>query len=74
MTQWFYFVRNGSRLVPWEPKRVPPRPQDALPAGGDLLTPWYETQDHYDDHHVHVLATSPEEAARKARVLLEALE
>lgn len=71
--QWFYFKRFGKKLTPLTPlaKYLPPRPLDANPDNGDLLTPWYETEDHFDEEHVHVRGGSLEEALKKAYALIE---
>ncbi len=70
---WFYFKRLGNNLVPLSPqeKYLPPRPEGANPDNGDLLTPWFETEDHFDEEHVHVRAKDLEAARRKANSLLK---
>ena len=71
--QWFYFKRIGKKLLPMNPlaKYLPPRPSDANPDNGDILTPWYETEDHFDDEHVHVKENSLERALERAHALIE---
>jgi len=67
---WYYFIRNGNNIVPLKPERLPPRPKDANPDNGDPFTPWYELGDHWDEEHIHIRASSPKEAARKANDLI----
>lgn len=68
--RWYYFIRADNKLLPRrDGGHVPRRPADANPDNGDPLTPWYETTDHLDDEHIHVLAESSEDAADKARTL-----
>jgi hypothetical protein len=71
---WYYFTRSGNDLrIQLHGGRIPPRPADANPDNGDPLTPWYTDQDHLDDEHVHVRASSRVAAEAKARGLITPL-
>ena len=70
MERWYYFVRDGQRMVLKKRTMNTMRPDDANPDNGDPLTPWYETTNHFDDHHVHVRAASDTEAIRVAQGLI----
>ena len=70
--RWFYFIvasvdgeNRLSLLPPWI--KLPMRPADANDTNGDPLTPWYTTEDHHDEKHVHVYAGTLAEALLKAR-------
>jgi hypothetical protein len=69
--RWYYFIRAGDRLLlRRDGATVPHRPVDSNPDNGDPLTPWYTTEDHMDESHVHVRAHSEEEACDKAVAML----
>jgi hypothetical protein len=69
--RWYYFIRAGNRLLLRRDRAtVPHRPADANPDNGDPLTPWYTTEDHMDDKHVHVRASSEEEACDRVLSML----
>ncbi len=69
--RWYYFIRADNKLLPRRDRStVPCRPTNANPDNGDPLTPWYTTEDHMDDRHVHVHASSEEEAWDKALSML----
>ena len=68
--RWYYFIRNGDRLVMAKHYQIPVRPEDANPDNGDPLTPWYETKAHFDENHVHVRASCDEEATKIAMGLV----
>ena len=69
--RWYYFIRAGNKLLLRRDRAtVPYRPTDANPDNGDPLTPWYTTEDHMDDKHVHVHASSEEAACDKALSML----
>ena len=68
--RWYYFVRDGQRMVLKKRTMNTKRPDDANPDNGDPLTPWYETTNHFDEHHVHVRAATEAEATRLAGLLI----
>lgn len=70
MERWYYFIRDEHRMILKKRTMCPPRPEDANPDYGDPLTPWYEVENHCDDHHVHVRAASESEATRLAHGLI----
>lgn len=47
------------------------RPVDALPACGNPYTPWYNTEEHLDEEHVHLYAQNAQHALMRARALYE---
>lgn len=68
---WFYFARQGEKLLQVSPRKLPERPRDAHPSEGDPFTPWYETRDHFDSEHVHVFGEDLSEALQIAHRLLK---
>ena len=71
MARWYYFIRSGDRFLPRKERPVSlPRPDDAHPANGDPLTPWYQKEDHCDADHIHVFAASKTDATEKAASML----
>jgi hypothetical protein len=69
--RWYYIIRGTEFMVlRGDQMRVPSRPFNANPANGDPLTPWYETKNHYDEHHIHVRASSEKEAGKIGRNLI----
>jgi hypothetical protein len=67
---WFIYDISGDRVWLLKPSDLPERPTNAAPANGDPFTPYYETEDHYDDEHVHLFAKSRSEALFKLNALL----
>lgn len=52
----------------------PKRPSDANPSNGDPATPWYQTEEHWDESHIHILANNESEAVHKAyQIMLEVM-
>jgi len=69
--RWYYFHREADRVVLMkEGDNIPPRPEDANPATEGPMTPWYHTEDHFDETHVHVKAGSIGQACEKVSALL----
>lgn len=63
--RWFIFIVDpeGIHLE----TKVEPRPADARPDNGDPFTPYYKTEEHYDNRHIHIKGSSLEEALTRAK-------
>jgi hypothetical protein len=62
--KWYIFLLNEGRPV--MDTVVVARPPEARPAVGGPFTPWFDTQEHWDDRHIHILADSDANAYSKA--------
>ena len=70
--KWWYFEfdENGNlRLA--NKNDFKHRPSDANPDGGNPYTPWYQTEDHYNDDHIHIKAINYSVAFKKATQIKE---
>lgn len=67
---WFIYDISGERVRLVQPSDLPERPSDAAPANGDPFTPYYKTEDHYDEEHVHLFAKSRGDALFKLNKIL----
>ena len=68
--KWWYFhvrkVGTQIRISLADPTAFEPRPEGAHPDHGNPYTPWYRTEDHIDDIHIHIKAVSETAARAKA--------
>jgi hypothetical protein len=61
--KWWYFIKNDDDTLTLAPKEMfKSRPKDANPDNGNSYTPWYQLKNHLDEYHVHIKATTKEEA------------
>lgn len=70
--KWFIFLvhTHGFTLE----TEIVPRPLDARPALGDPFTPWYQTEEHYDEEHIHIQAPSLADALEKAEEIYQRIK
>ena len=52
-----------------DPKSIGARPDDANPCLGNPYTPWYQTEEHLDEEHVHIRAQDVHHAEARAKKL-----
>lgn len=65
--KWWYFeFDENSNLRLANKNDFKHRPSDANPDQGDPYTPWYQTEDHYNDDHIHIKAINYSVAFKKA--------
>ena len=65
---WWYFKFNEKGgLYLADKSDFKNRPSDANPDQGNPYTPWHQTDDHYDEHHIHIKAINYSEAFKKAK-------
>lgn len=72
--RWYYVsVRIGEDGEPVfrvaEPASLGKRPKGANPCLGNPYTPWYRTDEHLDESHVHIRAQDVYHAEKRARIL-----
>ena len=66
--KWWYFEFDENRNLHLADKNnFKHRPSDANPNQENPYTPWYQTNDHYDDHHIHIKAINYSKALKKAK-------
>jgi hypothetical protein len=61
---WYIFLLNTGEPV--LDTVVAPRPESANPPVGGPFTPWFDTEDHWDQRHIHIKADSESAARAKA--------
>ena len=66
---WLFQIREG-KLFLADPNPLKERPSDAQESNGDVYTPWYKKEDHFDEDHIHIQAESYNEALEKALEIL----
>lgn len=70
--KWYIFLVHAQGVT--LETEVVPRPLDARPAHGDPFTPWYKTEEHYDEEHIHIQAPSFLEAVKKAEEIYQQIK
>lgn len=66
---WLFEIINGEIFLA-NPEPLQKRPLDAQDSNGDVYTPWYKKEDHFDSAHIHIQAESYNVALEKARQIL----
>ena len=62
---WLYEVTNKGPVLT-DPDKLPARPKDARSSGGNPYTPYYQSVEHWDALHIHILAKDRYNADRRA--------
>jgi len=62
--KWYIFLLNQGRPV--MDTVIVDRPAEALPATGGPFTPWFDSQQHWDERHIHIMADNDKNAYSKA--------
>ena len=71
MSIWWYFHRDENDLILASDSDFDERPVDANYDQGNPHTPWYQTNEHFDEDHIHVYAPTYQSAYKKALSLLD---
>lgn len=67
---WYYFEIKEDSVSLVDDDYFGHRPSDANDCGGNPHTPWYQTQDHWDEDHIHIRAANADQALIKAMSIL----
>ncbi|MAF79895.1 hypothetical protein CL629_02320 [bacterium] len=74
--RWYYVAVEADRFgcvsfAVVHSAKIPKRPENANLSNGNPHTPWFQKEEHVDEHHVHLKAQSVHGAERMAKVMYE---